>query len=254
MAKLNRKLIILALFILIFYISITSVTAASFNDVQDKIDTATGGDDVYLDNTTYDGSGTEITIDKDLRVHGGSASDPNRKSTLNAKKLSRIFNVQGNHNVSFINLNIINGKATGYNRMGGAVYNHDINYNGSLKFINCTFVNSSTNGTYFHGGAIYSSSSVSVVNSSFVNSSANGQSSFGGTINGGAIYSSSSISVVNSSFVNSSTNANGQCSAGRDKGEPSTVSIFSWLFFSLDAAVPFSDQELDPGKNQDQQE
>ena len=133
MAKLNRKLIILALFILIFYISITSVTAASFNDVQDKIDTATGGDDVYLDNTTYDGSGTEITIDKDLRVHGGSASDPNRKSTLNAKKLSRIFNVQGNHNVSFINLNIINGKATGYNRMGGAVYNHDINYNGSLK-------------------------------------------------------------------------------------------------------------------------
>ena len=82
MAKLNRKLIILALFILIFYISITSVTAASFSDVQDKIDLATSGDDVYLDNTTYDGGGTEITIDKDLRVHGGSASDPNRKSKI----------------------------------------------------------------------------------------------------------------------------------------------------------------------------
>ena len=198
MAKLNRKLIILALFILIFYISITSVTAASFNDVQDKIDTATGGDDVYLDNTTYDGSGTEITIDKDLRVHGGSASDPNRKSTLNAKKLSRIFNVQGNHNVSFINLNIINGKTSG---SGGAVFIS--NLIGNLKFINCNFVNSSTNGSDSHGGAICADN-VIVVNSSFVNSSTNGPGS-----SGGAICAFFNCKVVNSSFVNSSTSENG---------------------------------------------
>ena len=85
----------------------TSVTAASFQDVQNKIYSTSSGGDVYLDNATYVGSGSHINITKSLKIHGGSVSDPNKKSTLDARKLSRIFNVQGNHNVSFINLNII---------------------------------------------------------------------------------------------------------------------------------------------------
>ncbi|WP_042694439.1 hypothetical protein [Methanobrevibacter oralis] len=87
MIKINRKLIILTLLILIIYISIANVSAdSSFSDVQDKIDTATSGDDIYLDNTTYVSNGNAITIDKDLRIHGGSVSNPNKKSTLDAKK------------------------------------------------------------------------------------------------------------------------------------------------------------------------
>ena len=173
MIKINRKLIILALIILIFYIGITSISAASFDDVQDKIDIATSGDEVYLENTTYEGSGMEITVNKDLTIHGGSAIDHNKKSTLDAKRLSRIFDVTGNHNVSFINLILINGKAN--NNNGGSITISNSNF----ILINCTFINSSTTGDSYNGGAIYhnGAGSFSVVNSSFINSSTKGQNS-----------------------------------------------------------------------------
>ena len=205
MIKINRKLIILALIILIFYIGITSISAASFDDVQDKIDIATSGDEVYLENTTYEGSGMEITVNKDLTIHGGSAIDHNKKSTLDAKRLSRIFDVTGNHNVSFINLILINGKAN--NNNGGSITISNSNF----ILINCTFINSSTTGDSYNGGAIYhnGAGSFSVVNSSFINSSTKGQNSTGGAIFN---YGAGSFSVVNSSFMNSSTN--GQSSHG----------------------------------------
>ncbi|SFL56056.1 hypothetical protein SAMN02910297_01205, partial [Methanobrevibacter olleyae] len=203
MVKLNRKLIILALFILIFYMSMMCVAADSFDDVQDKIDNTSSGDDVYLDNKTYVGSGNEISINKTLRIHGSTNSS--KKSTLDAQKSSRIFNVTGNNNVSFINLVLINGKTTGNNNVGGAV--HSSHYNSNLYFINCTFINSSTNGPNSPGGAIHSSGNVNVNGSSFINSST--KSNFS---HGGVIYSGKSTNVINSSFINSSTN--GPTSAG----------------------------------------
>lgn len=182
----------------------------SFSDIQALIDGAGEGGVIELSGY-YNGSGTEIIINKSLTINGNGA-------TLDAGGLSRAFSIASD-SVVLSNINFVNClDSSRYDAVyGGALcWSGD---DGSL--VNCTFVNCSAatgdNDVYARGGAVYlNGSHASVEGCSFVNCStvndytnlyfhARGVSSYGGAlyIDSGAAHAS----VRNCSFVNSSSRA-----------------------------------------------
>ena len=88
----------------------------SFDDIQDAIDKVDEGSTVFLDGGTYKSNSKEIKINKSVTIDGsGSGKD---KAILDAKYLSRIFYVDGEHNVILKNLIFENVSVTD----GGVVH------------------------------------------------------------------------------------------------------------------------------------
>ena len=167
----------------------------TFWALKSKIDSASSGDTVYLENDySCEDSWTQyyrIFIEKSNLVIDGQGH------TIDAKQKTRIFDVYYAENVTIKNITFINAK---YENSGGAIEWYD-SANGSVS--GCSFVNCSAGDS---GGVIYwcESDKGSVSGCCFVNCSAGDDS--------GAIEWSHSDkgSVSGCSFVN--------CSAGLDGG------------------------------------
>ena len=158
----------------------------TFSDIQNLIDNAEAGSTIKLSGT-YIGDSKEITINKNLTIKG-----VNGKATLNAKSLSRIFNITAN-GVVLENLNLINGKSD----LGGAIYCEN-----KFTVKNCDFKNNKAK----LGGAIYlyanqyKAYSAIIEKSTFKNNTARC---------GGAIYSGANLKVLNSEFTSNTANSGG---------------------------------------------
>lgn len=158
----------------------------TFSDIQNLIDSAEAGSTIKL-NGTYIGDSKEIIINKNLTIKG-----INGKATLNAKALSRIFDITAN-GVVLENLNLINGKSD----LGGAIYSEN-----KFTVKNCDFKNNKAK----LGGAIYlyanqyKAYSAIIEKSYFKNNTARC---------GGAIYSGANLKVLNSEFTSNTANSGG---------------------------------------------
>ncbi|MBZ9570587.1 hypothetical protein KQY27_03380 [Methanobrevibacter sp. TMH8] len=206
-----RKITLILLAMLLLICSLSTISAAN-NTISDTstggilqgiADTGTG-DTLYLNPGTYNKTNqdTNITISKNITIQGNGSQN---QVIIDAQGLSRIFTINNNLNVSFINITFIKaGNGSDY----GAIFN---NYQGTImKFINCTFINN----TALSGGAIYNvGSGMTIINSIFINNDATSTS-------GGAISSrGANITVINSTFINCTSirNGGGAISSSGDK-------------------------------------
>ena len=87
-----------------------TLNGGTFADIQAAINNITAGETgiIYLGNQTYTGSGTPITINKNVTIYGGTPENPELTSTLNAQKKSRTIYSIGEYDIELNNLNIIN--------------------------------------------------------------------------------------------------------------------------------------------------
>ena len=119
--------------------SATITVRSTFTDLNTTIN-GNSNSTIYLSNNDYykydTASDNElingIIINRDLTIYGNGA-------TIDGDKIARIFKVENNVNVKFLNINFRNGKAD----YGGAIYGGNA--------YNCSF----TNNTADYGGAIY---------------------------------------------------------------------------------------------------
>lgn len=183
--------------------SMDNETANTFEDVQNAIEKAEINSTVIL-NGTYESTGTEITINKDITLEGiGNA-------TLDGNNKSRILNINASR-VILKNINFINGNSK-FN--GGA-----ITTDGQLTVINCSFANNIVdNGMKYdalygdfpsntgNGGAINAESDLTALNSTFINNSAHicsyyrdmGYISYSDAGQGSAIICRGNLNIANS--------------------------------------------------------
>ena len=161
----------------------------TFKDIQNAINQAKENDTIVLEGT-YIGSGTEIKVNKTVKIVSLS-----NKATLNGNNKSRIFNIVSK-NVVLRNLNFINGKS----KQGGAIqsdkpleiYNSSFSNNYAVRYRLCLDEEDYYNMSTGLGGAIFSNSTLIIVNSTFNNNHAyEGKSK--GVSKGGAIYSGNVI-------------------------------------------------------------
>ena len=163
----------------------------NFSLIQQKIDSASEGDTIYLDGENYTGIGNQINVNKNnLTIIGGSRDNPDLTATLDGQKLSRIMEVSSS-NVVIKGIRFING--SGDYRSGGVYWN---GANGHLT--NCSF----TNNEAPYGGALYWIGSNGVVDHSYFNDNAG--------FNGGALYWMEKNGLLtDSSFVNNNASSKG---------------------------------------------
>ena len=152
----------------------------TFSDVQNGINQARSGDTIYLNNHTFTGSGSEISVDggwfsnKDKITIDGSIN-PNKGGTgnemsiLDAKLSSRVFNI-GASSITLKNIIITNGKYSGRDANGAGVYSSGSN----LVLENCVISNceaSSSSRGDVHS-ALYSENTVTLSRCTLVNNKA----------------------------------------------------------------------------------
>ena len=152
----------------------------TFSDVQNGINQARSGDTIYLNNHTFTGSGSEISVDggwfsnKDNIIIDGSIN-PNKGGTgnemsiLDAKSSSRVFNI-GASSITLKNIIITNGKYSGRDANGAGVYSSGSN----LVLENCVISNceaSSSSRGDVHS-ALYSENTVTLSRCTLVNNKA----------------------------------------------------------------------------------
>ena len=152
----------------------------TFSDVQNGINQARSGDTIYLNNHTFTGSGSEIsvaggwfsnkdeiTIDGSINPNKGGTG--NEMSTLDAKSSSRVFNI-GASSITLKNIIITNGKYSGRDANGAGVYSSGSN----LVLENCVISNceasSSLRGDVH--SALYSENTVTLSRCTLVNNKA----------------------------------------------------------------------------------
>ena len=152
----------------------------TFSDVQNEINQAQSGDTIYLNNHTFTGSGSEISVDggwfsnKDKITIDGSINPSkggtgNEMSTLDAKSSSRVFNI-GASSITLKNIIITNGKYSGRDANGAGVYSSGSN----LVLENCVISNceaSSSSRGDVHS-ALYSENTVTLSRCTLVNNKA----------------------------------------------------------------------------------
>ena len=150
----------------------------TFEDIANIISNAHAGDEINLEGTYY-GTGSTITVNKELSIKG------NGETILDAKNLSGILSVSAD-NVRINNIRFVNGKI---NANGGAI--NWIGKNGTIS--NCTFINCSAE----NGGSVYWNAENGMINTSTFDKST-------ATSNGGAIYwNANNGEIANSIFTNS---------------------------------------------------
>lgn len=193
MENINKlsKVTILTMFLILLFITLSSVNAADIN-----INNSTSGgisgavnntsvDTIYLASGNYTGlNNTNISINRTLTIIGN-----NKKNTIiNAENLNRIFNIISTGNLILINITLINGNTTDYYSSGGAIYNNG----GKLTMTNCILSNNTSND---HGGAIYTSKGETILNNCIlINNSA-------GASGAAAFFENSNLMINNSIFI-----------------------------------------------------
>ena len=152
----------------------------TFSDVQNGINQAQSGDTIYLNNHTFAGSGSEISVaggwfsnkDKitiDGSINPNKGGTGNEMSTLDAKSSSRVFNI-GASSITLKNIIITNGKYSGRDANGAGVYSSGSN----LVLENCVISNceaSSSSRGDVHS-ALYSENTVTLSRCTLVNNKA----------------------------------------------------------------------------------
>ena len=152
----------------------------TFSDVQNGINQARSGDTIYLNNHTFTGSGSEISVaggwfsnkDKitiDGSINPNKGGTGNEMSTLDAKSSSRVFNI-GASSITLKNIIITNGKYSGRDANGAGVYSSGSN----LVLENCVISNceaSSSSRGDVHS-ALYSENTVTLSRCTLVNNKA----------------------------------------------------------------------------------
>ena len=159
--------------------------SSDFGSIQKLIDKSNPGDSIYLENKTYNGNGTAITINKDISIYGAESSD----TILNANDKSSIFIIPENVKVTFARITFTKGNAE---------YGAAINNGGKLNISNSTFTDN-----HAFGGAIYGSSKgdINVEDSLFT---------YNGGSNGAGIYNyQGKLRIVNSTFMYNHCNEGG---------------------------------------------
>ena len=183
-----KKIFAVVVLALLFLLIIGASSAAdidinndgTFSDVQNGINQARSGDTIYLNNHTFTGSGSEISVDggwfsnKDKITIDGSIN-PNKGGTgnemsiLDAKLSSRVFNI-GASSITLKNIIITNGKYSGRDANGAGVYSSGSN----LVLENCVISNceaSSSSRGDVHS-ALYSENTVTLSRCTLVNNKA----------------------------------------------------------------------------------
>ncbi len=186
--KMVKKIFAVVALALLFLLIIGASSAAdidinndgTFSDVQNGINQARSGDTIYLNNHTFTGSGSEISVDggwfsnKDNIIIDGSIN-PNKGGTgnemsiLDAKSSSRVFNI-GASSITLKNIIITNGKYSGRDANGAGVYSSGSN----LVLENCVISNceaSSSSRGDVHS-ALYSENTVTLSRCTLVNNKA----------------------------------------------------------------------------------
>ena len=152
----------------------------TFSDVQNGINQARSGDTIYLNNHTFTGSGSEISVaggwfsnkDKitiDGSINPNKGGTGNEMSTLDAKSSSRVFNI-GASSITLKNIIITNGKYSGRDANGAGAYSSGSN----LVLENCVISNceaSSSSRGDVHS-ALYSENTVTLSRCTLVNNKA----------------------------------------------------------------------------------
>ena len=152
----------------------------TFSDVQNGINQAQSGDTIYLNNHTFTGSGSEISVaggwfsnkDKitiDGSINPNKGGTGNEMSILDAKSSSRVFNI-GASSITLKNIIITNGKYSGRDANGAGVYSSGSN----LVLENCVISNceaSSSSRGDVHS-ALYSENTVTLSRCTLVNNKA----------------------------------------------------------------------------------
>ena len=186
--KLLKRYLLLLESALLFLLIIGASSAAdidinndgTFSDVQNGINQAQSGDTIYLNNHTFTGSGSEISVaggwfsnkDKitiDGSINPNKGGTGNEMSTLDAKSSSRVFNI-GASSITLKNIIITNGKYSGRDANGAGVYSSGSN----LVLENCVISNceaSSSSRGDVHS-ALYSENTVTLSRCTLVNNKA----------------------------------------------------------------------------------
>ena len=125
------RIFVLFSFIILFSLSLTSVSSADFGDIREAIDGTDSGKTITLKNTTYNGNGSQIPITKSITIQGPSG----QYATLDAKGGSRIIRTGNNTVVTFSRIIFKNGFLEGTGA-GSA-----IRAGGQVIIENCTFLN-----------------------------------------------------------------------------------------------------------------
>ena len=186
--------------------SATITVRLTFTDLNTTIN-GNNNSTIYLSNNDYykydTASDNElingIIINRDLTIYGNGA-------TIDGDKIARIFKVENNVNVKFLNINFRNGKADyGGAICGGNAYNcsftnNTADYGGAIYLGNatdCTFAN---NAAEKDGGAMYKSTAY---NCTFIQNHADNV--------GGAIYE---CNATDSTFANNTAESGGAMYGG----------------------------------------
>ena len=186
--KMVKKIFAVVGSVLLFLLIIGASSAAdidinndgTFSDVQNGINQARSGDTIYLNNHTFTGSGSEISVaggwfsnkDKitiDGSINPNKGGTGNEMSTLDAKSSSRVFNI-GASSITLKNIIITNGKYSGRDANGAGVYSSGSN----LVLENCVISNceaSSSSRGDVHS-ALYSENTVTLSRCTLVNNKA----------------------------------------------------------------------------------
>ena len=186
--------------------SATITVRSTFTDLNTTIN-GNSNSTIYLSNNDYYKYDTTsdnelingIIINRDLTIYGNGA-------TIDGDKIARIFKVENNVNVKFLNINFRNGKADyGGAICGGNAYNcsftnNTADYGGAIYLGNatdCTFAN---NAAEKDGGAMYKSTAY---NCTFIQNHADNV--------GGAIYE---CNATDSTFANNTAESGGAIYGG----------------------------------------
>jgi hypothetical protein len=182
-----QKWKIIPAFLVIAYLSMAVVSAASFTDLDQVVkDTADYGIIILSENYTYDTTtdtniNNGITIDKNVTIDGQGC-------VIDANSQMRIFNIASGVEVVLENITFINGKDATW---GGAIM-----CTGGLTVKNCRFINNTASA----GGALFTTAQhVDVKDSVFKNNSASGA--------GGAMVTGDNTIITGSLFQNNTAPA-----------------------------------------------
>ena len=178
--NLYQKLKIIAVFLVIVYMSITAASAGTFTDLNQMINEATTtlilSEDYTYDSSIDSSFNNGIIINKDLTIEGNG-------KTIDARGQARIFMIPTGPEVTVKNITFKNGYTT---EAGGAIL-----CTGELTVKDCTFINN----TAAAGGALFTTTlRLDIEDSAFKDNRASDA--------GGAVLTGEGVSITGSFFQN----------------------------------------------------